>query len=239
VFKISPQGAFNTLYTFPGNEGPGGWLVQGIDGNFYGTSLESVFRITPVGDLTTLYTFCSQPHCADGDGLYAGLSQGSDGNFYGTTVGGGSHAEGTVFKISPEGLMVTLHSFDFFDGYEPVGGVTQATTGEFYGSTAFGGDLNCTKDGHGCGTLFSLDLGLGPFVAFIRGGGRVGQAAGILGQGFTGASSVSFSGTPAAFTVVSDTYLRATVPTGASTGYVTVTTPDGVLTSNVPFQIVR
>jgi hypothetical protein len=43
---------------------------------------------------------------------------------------------------------------------------------------------------------------------------------------------------PATFTVVSDTFIKATVPAGAATGYVTVTTPTGVLTSNVPFQVI-
>ncbi|MGB7584278.1 MAG: IPT/TIG domain-containing protein, partial [Terriglobales bacterium] len=62
---------------------------------------------------------------------------------------------------------------------------------------------------------------------------------GILGQGFTGTSSVMLNGTPASFTVVSDTFIRATVPAGATTGYVTVTTPSGVLTSNVPFRVIR
>ena len=83
-----------------------------------------------------------------------------------------------------------------------------------------------------------MDTGLGPFVAFVRGGGKVGQAPGILGQGFTGTSNVSFIGISTNFTVVSDTFITATVPAGATTGYVTVTTPSGTLTSNVPFQVI-
>ena len=53
----------------------------------------------------------------------------------------------------------------------------------------------------------------------------------------TGTTSVSLNRIPAALTVVSDTYLTATVPAGATTGCVTVTTPSGTLTSNVPFQV--
>jgi len=81
-------------------------------------------------------------------------------------------------------------------------------------------------------------MGLQPFVTFIRTAGRVGQAAGILGQGLTGATSVSFNGIPATFTVPRDTFLIATVPSGATTGYVTVTTPSGTLTSNVQFHVI-
>jgi len=80
-------------------------------------------------------------------------------------------------------------------------------------------------------------MGLGPFVAFVRGAGKVGQTGGILGQGFTGTISVSVNGTPASFTVESDRFIRATVPAGATTGFVTVTTPSDTLTSDVPFHV--
>src|SRR2546425_333400 len=89
-----------TLYSFSGPDGsfPFGGLVEGSDGNFYGTTSQggtniyctdgcgTVFRISPSGSLTTLYSFNS----GDGKSPYAGLVQGSDGNFYGTTYEGGS-----------------------------------------------------------------------------------------------------------------------------------------------------
>ncbi len=92
---------------------------------------------------------------------------------------------------------------------------------------------------YGYGTVFSLDVGLGPFVTFVRAAGKVGQTGGILGQGLAGTSAVSLNAIPMNFQVVSDTYLTATVPAGATTGYVTVTTPTGVLTSNVPFRVIQ
>lgn len=163
--------------------------------------------------------------------------QGTDGLFYGTTSAGGDLACnapyngcGTVFSITSAGAMTTLHIFELTDGLAPTGGLLQATNGAFYGTTDQGG----TYDD---GTVFSLDMGLGPFVAFVHAAGRVGKTGGILGQGFTGTTSVSLNGTPASFTVVSDTFIRATVPAGATTGYVTVTTPTGVLISNVPFYV--
>jgi hypothetical protein len=81
-------------------------------------------------------------------------------------------------------------------------------------------------------------MGFGPFVAFVRNSGKVGAKAEILGQGFTGTTSVSFNGTAANFVVQSDTYLTAMVPQGATTGFVKVTTPGGLLTSNVPFRVI-
>jgi len=81
-------------------------------------------------------------------------------------------------------------------------------------------------------------MGLRPFVAFVHSSGKVGQTGGILGQGFNGTTSVSLNGTPASFKVVSDSFIKAMVPAGATTGYVTVTTPSGTLTSNVPFQVI-
>jgi hypothetical protein len=107
----------------------------------------------------------------------------------------------------------------------------QATNGTFYGTTGSGG---ADRDG----TVFGLSMGLDPFVTFVRTAGKVGQPFGILGQGFTGTTSVSLNGTPASFTVKSNTLIKATVPAGATTGYVTVTTPSGVLTSNVPFNVI-
>jgi hypothetical protein len=81
-------------------------------------------------------------------------------------------------------------------------------------------------------------MSLGPFVAFVRRAGKIGQTAEILGQRFTGTTNVSFNGISTKFTVQSDTYLTAKVPVGATTAYVSVTTSSGVLKSNVPFQVI-
>jgi hypothetical protein len=100
-----------------------------------------------------------------------------------------------------------------------------------YGTTSAGGAYKW-------GTVFSLSTGLSPFVTFVRTSGKVGQTAQILGQGLTGTTAVSFNGTTASFVVHSDTYLTATIPSGASTGYVTVTTPSGTLKSKVRFRVI-
>jgi len=250
VFRITATGALTTLYSFCSlalcfDGGYPDSLVQGSDGNFYGTTEEggvhcvstcgTVFEINRGVKLSTLYTFCDQPNCADGDSPMS-LVQGSDGNFYGTTNGPGAFQAGTAFGITSTGTLSTLHTFCSADlcsdGAYPVGGLLQATDGLFYGTTEEGGASND-------GTVFSLDMGLAPFVSFIRNPAKVGQQFGILGYGLSGASGVVFNGTSASFTAKSDTLLIATVPKGATTGYVTVITPSGTLTSNLPFRVIR
>ncbi len=132
-------------------QAPDGALVQGADGNFYGTTYYggngpcdggcgTVFRITPTGTLTTLHTFDS----SDGANPEAGLILAKDGNFYGTTYAGGGNAAcsggcGTIFKITTTGALTTLHSFEYTDGANPIAAVIQGSDGNFYGTTASGG----------------------------------------------------------------------------------------------------
>jgi uncharacterized repeat protein (TIGR03803 family) len=108
LFRIDSTGAPTRLHSFTNFIGEGavcfGGLVEGSDGNFYGTTYQggiantgTVFRITPSGALTTLYGFTGG---ADGAAPYAGLVQSVDGNFYGTTFAGGQFGLGTVFKLS-------------------------------------------------------------------------------------------------------------------------------------------
>jgi len=214
-------------------------LIQASDGNFYGTTQfggtkgqGTVFQFTFGGTLTTLYTF----HRTDGAQPTAGLIQATDGNFYSATGAGGDltckppGGCGTIFEITLTGVLTTLHTFEWNDGQNPVGGLLQATDGNFYGTTYGGG-------AEGDGTVFSLSTGLGPFVSLQYYVGKVGQPNYVLGQGFTGATGVSFNGITASFSVKSDNLLETTVPAGATTGYIAVTTPSGTLTSNLPFRV--
>jgi uncharacterized repeat protein (TIGR03803 family) len=123
AFKITPSGTLTTLYNFCSQSNcPDGaranGLVQGTDGNFYGTTQYrgandqgTVFKITPSGTLTTLYNFCSQSKCSDGAFPLAPLVQTTDGNFFGTTSSGGNNAHGTVFTITLSGTLTTLYNF--------------------------------------------------------------------------------------------------------------------------------
>ncbi|MGC2551963.1 MAG: choice-of-anchor tandem repeat GloVer-containing protein [Candidatus Sulfotelmatobacter sp.] len=120
VFKITPTGTLTTLYSFCSQTnctdgwGPVGGLIQGSDGNFYGTTAYggagvcgtpssgcgTIFNINPSGNLTTLYNFCSQANCADGANPESALLQASDRVFYGTTTQGGANNGGTFFSLS-------------------------------------------------------------------------------------------------------------------------------------------
>jgi uncharacterized repeat protein (TIGR03803 family) len=250
-FELTAGGKLTTLYSFcsqpecAGQIGALG-LIQANNGNFYGATKNggangagTVFEITPEGELTTLYTFCSQPECADGS-QPNGVIQATDGNFYGTTSAGGISPRpdcphcGTVFELTPEGKLTTLYDFcsqeSCTDGVNPVGALVQGTDGSFYGVTG----SSPVSDG----TVFSLSVGLGPFLETLPTLGKVGTVVIILGNNLTNAISVTFNGTPATFTVVSDTEIEAAVPIGATgCGKVKVTTPSGTLTSDVDFQI--
>jgi len=154
VFQITPAGAISMLYSFCSQPNctdggqPTAPLMQATDGNLYGTTAGlgttsgTVFKITMSGILTTLYNFCSQPNCTDGAQPQGGLVQADDGNFYGTTFRGGLGNYGTVFKITPEGVLITLHDFNGSDGYNPFAGLAQARDGNFYGTTSAGGTAN-------------------------------------------------------------------------------------------------
>jgi uncharacterized repeat protein (TIGR03803 family) len=241
VYKLTPANAFTLLHTFTfDTDGaqPGG-LVQAANGILFGISSAggaygegNVFKITTSGTLTTLHSFCAVSGCPDGSvpSFYSSLILGSDGNFYGTTTTGGSANNGTIFKITPGGAFTSLHSFSGFDGAGPIGSLMQATDGNFYGTTNAGGT-------GGYGTVFKLATGLAPFVKTVPTVGHVGTHVIILGDNLSAATSVTFDGTPATFTVVSGSALRATVPAGATTGAVKVTTPSGTLNSSVVFRV--
>jgi uncharacterized repeat protein (TIGR03803 family) len=154
----------------------------------------------------------------------------TDGNFYGMATGGSTNDDGTIYRMSPSGSLSVLFDFDSESGSQPYGTPLQHTSGMLYGATFAGGTYNN-------GTFYSLDVGLASFVSLVPSTRKVGQTVGILGQGFSGTTGVSFNGTPTNFTIESGTFLEATVPSGATTGPVTVTTPSGTLTSNTPFRL--
>jgi uncharacterized repeat protein (TIGR03803 family) len=162
VFAVTPGGSLTTLHSFSATDGlgPVGGLVEGSDGNFYGTTPQggthpaagTVFVISGGGSFSVLHNFDG----TDGAGPYAGLVQGTDGNFYGTTISGGPNGYGTVFKITPAGVLTTLYGFSSGDGASPFGALILGTDGNFYGTT-YGGGHNANCDGlDACGTVFKI-----------------------------------------------------------------------------------
>ena len=254
IFRITMAGEFTTLHAFcsvagcPDGASPKAALVQGADGNLYGVTSNggngagTFFTMTPSGALTTLYTFClAGGDCVDGAQPVA-LMLATDGNFYGLAGSGGANGYGTIFQITSSGSLTTEHSFDATDGI--VGNnsydgpmLIQDTNGTFYGVTELGGDNYSTCPTCN-GTVFSLSMGLGPFVETLPTSGRIGSTVKILGNKLTGATSVTFNGAAATFTVVSSTEITTTVPHGATTGVVQVVTSTGTtLTSNLGFTV--
>lgn len=268
AFRVTPTGSFTLLHRFCSEPGcadganPRGGLTLAPNGNFYGTTSHgganessciqgcgTLFEITRTGQLTTLYNFCSQGNCSDGQGPFAAPVLDAKGNVYGTTYYGGGNLEctlgcGTAYKITSTGQFTSLYSFcsqsGCSDGAVPFAGLFLATDGSLYGTTQYGGtddSSDCNGISTGCGTAFALSKATKPFIQPLPGFGIVGAEIGILGNKLTGTTSVTFNGIPATFTVKSPTMIFANVPTGATSGYVTVTTANGMLRSNVPFDV--
>jgi uncharacterized repeat protein (TIGR03803 family) len=251
IFELTPDGTYTPI---PLDIPVGvltGALVQAANGDFYGTAqgggfysgidcpegCGAVFVFNPGTHVAqTLYEFTGG---TSGGRPVVGVVLGADGNFYGATEGMGSdtstpNADATLFKVTPEGVQTNLHGFfhDVGDSFPWGPGVTlmQATNGTFYGTTADYGPNHPP-------TVFSLSAKLGPFVSAVPSYRGIGARVLLLGQDFTGATSVTFNGVPATFTVNSDTEIVTIVPTGATKGFIVVTTPSGTVSTKVFFTV--
>jgi uncharacterized repeat protein (TIGR03803 family) len=161
IFKITIGGAFSVIYTFTGGSdgaGPTSALIQGVDGNLYGTAESggdvnldgTIFQITTNGAFALLYQFAGTP---DGSGPTGALVQGVDGKLYGTTEFGGTNGFGSVFQLTTNiasSAYASLYAFTGgADGSRPAAGLIQDTNGLLYG-TANSGGVN------GQGTIFQI-----------------------------------------------------------------------------------
>jgi uncharacterized repeat protein (TIGR03803 family) len=228
IVKLTTGGVLKETHSFSCSIGPRYPIAPPLlasNGTLYGTTPNggahgqgTIYDISSVFGVNVLYSFTDIS--GDGEDPNAGLVQGSDGNLYGVT-----YYYSQVYRWNLDG------TYTAFSGYvygNTIANVMQDTNGIFYGVSG-----NDGPDGF----VYSFNNGLSPFVAFVEHQGAVGASAQILGQGFMGSTSVTFNGVPATFSVVNDTYLTATVPAGAATGSVVVTTPSGTLTSNQRFKV--
>ena len=242
VFRMSPAGVLKTIFTgdFANGTNLTAPVVQGNDGFLYGATVANgpgsfgvVFKLSTAGKYTILHGF-GLDLINDGINPNAGLVAASDGKFYGATSGGsgsGSVPNGNLFSVTSSGTYNMLYAFDYLHGYLAQATPMQHTNGKIYGVAEGGGPT------FNSGVLYTLDNGAPAFVRLMTRWGSAGQSVGILGSGLTGTTSVKFGSGSANFTVVSDGYITAVVPSGGTAGFVSVTTPSGTLTSNQKFNV--
>ena len=246
VFRTSLTGTFKTIYNFTGctattSCAPHAGLIQGTDGNYYGTTEQggannegTVFKVTSGGVFTLLHSFS-----VTGDnGAYPvePLAQGTDGILYGvgTDCFGGGCSPADLFQVTTKGVFTDVYNFPDFGGNsnsDPYSPLLLSTTGTFYGTTYEGGTSNA-------GTVYSLANGQSAFIALQQSIGKEGSSVNIFGQGFSSSSVVKFGGTAATkITRTGSTFIQTTVPAGALTGLVTVTSGSTTLSSLKTFKV--
>jgi uncharacterized repeat protein (TIGR03803 family) len=243
LVKFSLQGAQISEHDFsclgPDGNSPIAPFIQAADGNFYGTTSNGGTGTLHLGTALEVdaasYTTTLLHNFGQDSGLpWNGLTQGSDGNFYGAVPVSTLSGSGSAYELTAGGIYTELAGLPYVGEDFPAWQLVQHTNGEFYGCISGIALFTTTY----FGSVYAVDNGLSPFITFVAPQGRVDSRVQILGQGLTGASAVTFNGVPAGkFTVLSDTFMTAFVPAGASSGTIVVTTPSGALTSNKSFRV--
>ena len=238
VFRLTPKGALTIIHSFTA-EIPGGPVMQAADGKLYGTTTWGgangngiIYSMTlGGGSYKVLHDFVG----TDGNNSSQGLVQGSDKFLYGVAQAGGANGLGSLFKINTAGTVFSvLYNFQTAIGDTPMSTPALHTNGIIYGTTNHGGPTYTAY-----GTLYSYNAGLKPFASLvIIWSGKVGTGVGIIGQGFTTATSVKFGTGPATYKVLSDNYIIAAPAAGATTGPVTVLEPGGNLVTPQTFKVI-
>ena len=247
IFKITLAGKESLVYAFKPNsdgeftdgESPSASLIQGSNGDFYGTTEQggtanegTIFEVTAGGKETMLYSF---PNQTDGAYPTLPLTQGPNGLLFGaaTDCAGGGCSQAGLFDITTKGVYKNIYLYPLVCSNcgQPEAPLLLSTNGTFYSTTEQGGI--------GVGSFYSLSNGYSPFISLVNvQSGAEGAQVGILGQGFSSRSVVEFGGTEATtIKHTGTTFIFATVPTGALTGDVTVTTGSTVLSTSASFKI--
>jgi hypothetical protein len=227
VYQITPSGSLTKLLSL--THPVAAYLLQSGDGNLYGitgpvkSQPATIFKLTLSGRYTLLHTF---PRLDSGGAM---LIEGSDGKLYG--AGDGEYGS-YLYSITTGGQFNVLYEMNAADGQCPCT-LVQGSDGTIYGTAqAYGAT--------GAGTIFALNAGLPKpaprALQFSPLSGAAGTKIRIWGQNLLSAS-VEFYGAPA--TEVSNSgpnYVWATVPKGATTGPIKITTPGGTSTTPAKFR---
>ena len=239
VFRVTQSGSFTKVYNFPANSFAGFFavpLLQARDGNLYGATPNggangtgTVYKLTVGGQYTLLFSFPK-----GNNGGPTSLIEASDGNLYGAALGAlGNGGYSELFRVSKTGTYTLAYAMRDVgvDGACQCD-LVQGSDGIIYGS-AVGGGVK------GAGLYFALDAGLPKPKPrrFSPRSGPVGAQVLIWGQDLLSAA-VQFNGVAA--TTVSNSgpnYVLATVPAGATTGSITITTPGGRASTVANFTV--
>jgi hypothetical protein len=235
IYRITRSGVYSQILDFPAFATNGSYfpVIAASDHNLYGvfggTAANPggvLYQATLSGQLQTMAVFgksisMSQPQT---------LMQAGDGNIYGTTTSNavfrydlGTHSLSLIYQLAIAQARCACQ-------------LIQGMDGKLYGITATGGDYP------GVGVVFSLDIGLAPpkpsVTVLAPAAAPVGGTVILWGQYLLAAHSVTFNGTPATtFTSTSGQSVRVTVPAGATTGPITVSTPNGSFTTTQNFTV--
>jgi uncharacterized repeat protein (TIGR03803 family) len=247
VFKMNLAGTVTILRSFSNTDNNGaeplGALIQASDGNLYGTCYTggsvgggTVFRISTSGSFAKVYDFTT---ASIGTHPTSGVIQASDGNLYGVTPGGGEGL-GSIYQLTLGGVATLEASFGGATGNFPDGALVQGSDENFYVTTSSGGGTNVNGVAD-AGTIDVFMAGLPlpkpGILGFVPSSGPVGTKVTIGLGPYIGATVVKFNGTSATFKVPGSEFITATVPAGATTGFISVATPGGTVTSKQKFTV--